>query len=201
MKHVFLTISAMGLLLVGAGASACSCVNRTLAEQLDSSEFVALVRVGSVHLNPAFMESRAFYWDNPPLLAEFEVLESYKGEPDGIKHLASGVGGGDCGLPLVPGSDFLVAGTPHGDLIGVMLCSASRPFGFRSILSGASKVRRIGQWEAYIAAVEGHLRREEPIHDCIEQPSAGYAPWDDSAEAQARRAECRAYYETFESED
>lgn len=201
MKHVFLTISAMGLLLFGARANACSCANMTLAEQLDASEFVALVRVGSVHLNPAFTEPGASHWESPPLLAEFEVLESYKGEPDGIKHLASGLDNGDCGLPLIPGSDFLVAGTPSGDLVGVWLCSASRPLGFRSILSGMNKVRRIEQWEAYIAAVEGHLRREEPIHDCIDQPSAGYAPWDDSAEAQARRAECRAYFETFESED
>lgn len=201
MKHVFLTFSVSGLLLISAGADACSCVRGvSLTEQLDSSKFVALVRVGSVHLNPAFKESATSDWDQPPLLAEFEVLESFKGEPDTIKHLASGLGGGDCGLPLIPGSDFLVAGMPNGELVGVSLCSASQSFGFRSILRDLDQNHRVGVQEAYIAAVEGYLRRNEPIHDCIDR-SSEHAPWDDSTEAHTRRTVCDAYFEKFESDN
>ena len=190
------------LFVCASAADACSCANVALTEQLDRAEVVALVRVRSLHLNPAWVDEfdKEFAdFEVKPLHAEFEVVSVYKGSLDGVTRLATGYGGGDCGLSLLPGIDVLVAATPHDGRLDVELCSASRVFGPRSLTAHKRRPAWMpGRELAYLDAVQRYVLDGTPPHECIAAPTP---PWRDTPEDKARLKRCMEYERSFEQRE
>lgn len=185
--------------LASEAASGCSCVRRTIEQQLDDAEIVALVRIESTRVNAAWVAALADE-DGPqvqPLLATFATVETIKGSLQPVQHLSSGYGSGDCGLPMTPGFDLLVAGTEHEGELVVSYCSASREIGLHSLAieNGLASPLQ-GRTAAYLAAVRGHIGAAEPIHPCLTSAGAPPPP-PDGDDGDFR--ECLKYFEGFTS--
>lgn len=189
---------ALVALLASDAASACSCVRTTLEQQLDDAAIVALVRIESTRVNPAWVAALADE-DAPhvqPLLATFASVETMKGSLQQVQHLSSGYGSGDCGLPLTPGVDLLVAGNSHEGELVVSYCSASRAIGFHSLAIENGLASPLeGQPAAYLAAVRGYIGAAEPIPACLTSAGAPPPPPDEDGEDSNR--ECQEYFDSF----
>ena len=190
------------LALFARDTAACSCAHTTLEEKLDGAEVVALVRIENARVNPEWIaelgkEEPSFRVR--PILATFEPVEVFKGTLKQVKYLTSGYGGGDCGLPLIPGSDVLVSGTSDGQTLSFGYCSASRPLHPYSIGEASKKPwrRRSSIDAAYIEAVRAYLAARVPIHECVTYRDV---PWEMSKEEEQKRDQCREYLDQFEVE-
>ncbi len=97
---------------------ACSCGIINIKEVITESKHVFVAGVKSVKIgkpNKDHMKS---------VVAEFELIESIKGNSKEVKKLYSGFGGGDCGIPLNVGWQYIVY-TNDGV---ISVCSGSRPY-------------------------------------------------------------------------
>jgi hypothetical protein len=54
--------------------------------------------------------------DQYPQHADFTVVEVMKGDPKTVAELRAGYGGGDCGIPLIAGFDYLVLVGKSGEM-------------------------------------------------------------------------------------
>ena len=190
--------AAFFLCAYGADAAACSCVKRSLQERLDDAEVVALVRIDATRTSPDWVAQAANdfpSYEARPVLADLTLVETLKGDASGIETLATGFGGGDCGVNLIAGFDMLVSGTPQAGVLEVGFCGEYRILGPRSVLRWPEPPALHARDAAYLHAVRGYLLEGTPLHAC-----AGFQdrPWSTPGEDAAHQAECRAWIETFE---
>jgi hypothetical protein len=181
-------------------AHGCSCARASLQEQLDQAEFVAMVRIESTTVNPEWVAAigeEYLDFSVQPLSAKFTMLETLKGDGGAVQQLSSGYGGGDCGVPLVPGFDVLVAGRSEAGGLIVTICSASRIIGLRSLLEGKATSALNSANEAYIESVRSYLLEGAPLHECA---SFDFSPWDDAEQNGEMEERCREWLEAQSSD-
>lgn len=124
----------IGLLLSACATltQACSCAFGSADASFDRAEYVFVARITQIEdIAPM---SRWKYaqqdedWDptvgiDYGLRMRFEVEATIKGDPQSLPHLVTGYGGGDCGVPVLPGGYLLVATDQRGE---VRYCSLGR---------------------------------------------------------------------------
>ena len=100
-------VAAFVLVLTPSAASACSCVQVTTAEMVETAE---VVFVGE--------ETGRLSVDNswPPVAVTFQVVEAYKGEVASEMTVWTGSGGGDCGVGPLSGLVGIAAYQEEGRL-------------------------------------------------------------------------------------
>lgn len=120
--------------LGSASAQACSCARTTPEERFDGAPLVFVARVTQVEdvaLEPDWrMAQRAEHdedWEPTEgvdygLRMRFEIEAVIKGDPSRLVTLITGYGGGDCGIPVMPGGTLVVA-TDNKGYVG--FCSYS----------------------------------------------------------------------------
>lgn len=97
---------------VASDAQACSCVRNSLEQALQQAEVVMAVEIRAVeHVPLDRQEPRP--WSQR---ATYVLKERLKGNPDAIPELFAGVGGGDCGTPLIVGFDYLLLLKTDGEI-------------------------------------------------------------------------------------
>ena len=107
-----LAVALLAALCAGT-AIACSCGRTTAGQVFDESTQVLLVRIVSVEnvraREPLTKGVHYVVGINYGVRAKFELLESFKGDATAVEALATGHGGGDCGVDLAPGTTYLVS--------------------------------------------------------------------------------------------
>lgn len=145
--------SALVIWLFSLSAVACSCAAIAFESQIDQAETVMVVRI--VRVEDLIAVSGTNVWarslnEPPPYSAtsnygtrsEFNVTLPLKQTGPLPKALRTGYGGGDCGVLLEPGSNYLILTDSDG---AVGLCSLARKIGFQDGISC--------QMQAFLAAV------------------------------------------------
>ncbi|MGO1001963.1 hypothetical protein [Lysobacter sp. CA196] len=118
------------LLSASPAAWACSCPADT--EFLwNKAHHVALVRIDTVHVERELVMSRKLCAASETTctikqVARYTPVEFFKGNRLSAPTLATGYGGGDCGLPMIAGTYYLVFVSDTSGEIG--LCNASGPY-------------------------------------------------------------------------
>jgi hypothetical protein len=124
----------MGLLLMACGMPvfACSCQIGSANAAFDKAEHVFVARITALE-DIAPMTRWKFAqqdedWEpevgvDYGLRMQFEIETTIKGDPESLSHLVTGYGGGDCGVPVLPGGYLLVATDQRGE---VHYCSLAR---------------------------------------------------------------------------
>jgi len=100
------------LLILGmfGRAEACSCATSSREDGFRNAEHVFIARIESVrHVqqSPGRLidaTGRRVY----PQMATFSLVERFKGDPKQVTALRTGYGGGDCGVPLIVGFEYMV---------------------------------------------------------------------------------------------
>jgi hypothetical protein len=143
-------------------AFACSCSSYSLHEQLDKADIVMVVRVTQTRLNPEGLKSHQFD-DNGPVHATFELTETLKGDPSKVEELFSGYGGGDCGIPLLPGLYYFIVAKSARPMISVDICGASMKL-------DAVDPRKFGKTAQRfrLDAARAYLRDKRSIDPCFD---------------------------------
>lgn len=107
---------------------ACTCPASTEYWWQEATR-VALVRIESVGWQTEDGFSRATCSTGPQCIpkqvARFTPIESFKGSLNALSTLASGYGGGDCGVPLVAGAYYVVFLRKDDSHVGI--CNATGP--------------------------------------------------------------------------
>jgi hypothetical protein len=94
-------------LFAASAAQACSFRRGTLEQKIDSAQIIFIARITEVAEVPNAPQDAPSF-ENPPVRARFQILDTIKGDPTKIEFLRSGYGGGDCGIPFVVGRRYLV---------------------------------------------------------------------------------------------
>jgi hypothetical protein len=148
---------AMAAWLVSAPVAACSCAMIAFESLIDQAETVMVVRI--LRVEDLVAVSGTSVWarsvNEPPpysaastygTRAEFKVTLPLKQTGPLPKALRTGYGGGDCGVSLEPGSNYLILTDADGS---VGMCSRPRKIGFQDGISC--------QMQAFLAAVERRI--------------------------------------------
>lgn len=106
------------LLCVPSLSYACSCGIIDIKKIITKSKYVFVASVKSV----AIGEPEKNHMKSA--VAEFELIENIKGKSQEIKKLYSGFGGGDCGIPLNVGWQYII----YTDNGVVSVCSGSTSY-------------------------------------------------------------------------
>ena len=135
---------ALAFVLGTSSAFCCSCPRSSYEQLVDSAEYVFVARIIAARLDheaPAQEQDR--------VLVEFEPIDALKGEPGELDHLVGGLGGGDCGFPVVVGRTILVQ-TDHS--------------GHLSICNG-TRVAYVGfePFDSFLESVRNHINTGTPI--------------------------------------
>jgi len=114
-------------------ALACTCPPGTDFWWQQSSS-VVLVRIDSVTSGYEQAMSRKPCVSSERMcvqkqIARFTLVEAFKGSGHGLTSLASGYGGGDCGIPVVAGAFYVVFLQRGESQIGI--CNAAGPYVMR----------------------------------------------------------------------
>ncbi|WP_223620037.1 hypothetical protein [Lysobacter sp. ESA13C] len=118
------------LLSVSPAAWACSCPAET--ESLwNGAHQVALVRIDAVHVERELAMSRKRCTASEATctmrqVASYTPVEFFKGNRLSAPTLATGYGGGDCGLPMIAGTYYLIFASDTSGQIGI--CNAAGPY-------------------------------------------------------------------------
>ncbi|WP_127997198.1 hypothetical protein [Piscinibacter defluvii] len=128
MIRVLALVFAMGLL---GDASACSCITRTtLKEQFEYADHVFVGRV----LSKESVASREDPKGWPGVAAKVQLQEIVKAKYPPPTKLITGVGTGDCGVPIFPALSYVFFAGPGGE---IDICSGTRPY-----ISGNEEMER-----------------------------------------------------------
>ncbi|HZX78765.1 hypothetical protein [Lysobacter sp.] len=126
-RRLFSIAACLAGLLPGI-AAACTCPASTEYWWQEATR-VALVRIESVGWRTEDGFSRATCSIGPRCVskqvARFTQIESFKGSLNAVPTLASGYGGGDCGIPLVAGAYYVVFLRKDDSNVGI--CNATGP--------------------------------------------------------------------------
>ena len=104
-----------------SSAVACSCIFLTLHEQFHNAQHVFIGRITGVQAT----EHRADHPQWRGMLGTFQVLHNFKGHPETLKYIETGLGPSDCGISLAVGRTYLLFADKMGS---VDICSGSRVF-------------------------------------------------------------------------
>lgn len=128
-----------------ADASACSCITRTtLDEQFSHARYVFVGRV----LSREEIASRDEPKGRPGVVAKFQLLEVLKAKHPPTPKVVTGVGSGDCGVPIFLGMSYVFFVGPQGE---IDICSGTRPY-----------VRGNEDLERYLAEVRSLAKKNSP---------------------------------------
>ena len=81
---------------------ACSCGKVDLEKVIGNSKYVFIATITSTKINDSgedFLKS---------VVADFQLVKHFKGDPKTLKKLYSGFGGGDCGIPFNVGFQYII---------------------------------------------------------------------------------------------
>lgn len=159
MKRFFLA-ALLGVFSVNAFA--CSCSAYSFHEQLDKADLVMTVRVVQTRLDPAGLKNPRRE-DNGPVHAKFELAETLKGDPAKVEELYSWYGGGDCGIPLLPGLYYFVIAESARPMVSVDICGASMMLDAVDPRKAWKTARRFR-----LDAARAYLRDKKPIDPCFD---------------------------------
>ena len=104
-----------------SGASACSCVKRTLEQQFNESSFVFVGKV----IDKREVKSRTSQPGWGGWAAKVSVAKAIKGEPRLLPGVESGYGQGDCGIRLLVNASYIFFANAEGD---VNICSGTQTY-------------------------------------------------------------------------
>lgn len=110
------TIILLLVFLIPSTSFACKCAKPNIEEAIKNSKYVFIAAITSTKVNGTgekFLTGVA---------AEFKLVKSLKGNAKELKHLSSGFGGGDCGIPFNVGFQYIIY-TNDGS---VGICSGSQ---------------------------------------------------------------------------
>lgn len=163
---------ALALAVVAFDAAACSCSSTPLSEKVEAASFVGVVRVESTRLRPNLLEllkggENADEARNA-ILADFTPVAVLKGDVREVTLLTSGFGGGDCGVSLIPGFDYLVIGYPHSGELEVGLCSGSEPLGIQSLAASLPGAEDWERDDRLVDAVRRQLEDGVMVPACLD---------------------------------
>ncbi len=120
-------------------ALACSCVRLSPAEQFVMAEAVFVGRVADIDDSRDFIRAL----DDPRhRLIDLYVSEHWKGVDSNLMTVATGLGGGDCGLDFQPGKEYLVYahdGSWYGADLSTGICDGTLP-----LVEAASRLDALG---------------------------------------------------------
>lgn len=109
------------LALASTDASACSCVARTLDDFIANSDSIHVA-----HLQQAKLVKGGSGREWPSVEASFEVRNTLKGKARTRKlTLKTGMGGGDCGIPMTVAETYILFLEKGQNEIGI--CDGSGP--------------------------------------------------------------------------
>ncbi len=132
-------------LVLCGNASACSCITRTtLGEHFDHADFVFVGRV----LSKEDVASRDEPKGWPGVAAKVQLLEIVKAKSQPPPRLITGVGSGDCGVPIYPAVSYVFFAGPGGE---IDICSGTRPY-----------IRGDEEMERYLSEVKSLGRKSAP---------------------------------------
>ena len=94
--------------------NACSCPQESIEQAFDEAPIVFVAHVTEVRFQAMPSSGDISPEDFAPQRAKFSVVEKFKGDPAQVKELKAGYGGGDCGVPLVVGFDYMVLVDSNG---------------------------------------------------------------------------------------
>jgi len=120
MRKAVLPVLAISLLLGWFGrptaALACSCVSWTPDEQFANATAVFVGTVNNISGDG---------WNGQKRLVDFAVTEVRKGILDKTVIVATGAGGGDCGVDFEEGKVYTVYAYDDGGQLGTGICSGT----------------------------------------------------------------------------
>lgn len=181
------------LLALGtANACACSCNVPPLEQMLDEAEYVAVVRIRTVALDPEWQQSLSGVERREALTLDVEVVEEIRGKFGPDVALSGHFDDSGCGLAAEPGTDLLIASTLIDDRLPLHRCSASMVLGRHSLYPKTDPRTRLdGPAAAYLAAVRLYVQANEPIHPCAVNEFPPLSPENSIA----RDEQCQAHFE------
>lgn len=124
--------------------SACSCSAKvTLGERFNDAKYVF---VGLV-LSKEDVASRDEPKGWPGAAVKFQLLEIVKAKSPPPPRLITGVGSGDCGVPIYPAMSYVFFAGPSGE---IDICSGTRPYirGYEEMERYLSEVKLLGRQRA-----------------------------------------------------
>jgi hypothetical protein len=147
--------------LVVPAALACTCPPGT-DFWWEQSTNVLLVRIDSVTSNYEQATSRKPCSASERMctqkqVAKFTLVETFKGSGGKVNSLASGYGGGDCGIPVIAGTFYVVFLQPQETQIG--FCNAAGPYTMRYTDRGAYP-KRI---EAFVSSLRKAAKNPKAV--------------------------------------
>ncbi len=89
-------------LIIPSLSFACSCGKRDIKKIISTSKYIFVAGIKSVTINDSTKDHMK------GVVAEFVLIDSIKGNAKEIKKLYSGFGGGDCGVPLNVGWQYII---------------------------------------------------------------------------------------------
>ena len=157
------SLVALAFVLGASSAFCCSCPRSSYEQLVGNAEYVFVARMTAARLDdeaPAQEQGR--------VLVEFVPIDVLKGEPGELDHLLGGLGGGDCGFPVVVGRTILVQTDHSGQL---SICNGTR-------------VAYVGfdPFDRYLESVRNHIDSGTPIEPMV---------WDKHGPASHANAEYR----------
>lgn len=115
---------ALGCMLLTGPALACSCLAKaSIVDKLDPGDAVVVVRLDRISAERSCTSDGLC---TPFQVADYTLVESLRGDPPTYAPLASGYGGGNCGVPLIAGAEYIVVLAPGARGLGS--CNSAGPF-------------------------------------------------------------------------
>lgn len=106
------------LLLLPAVSQACSCMNQRLEQSVANA---SMIYIGKLHSATLTAYNKEDGW--PGIKGLFEVTTPLKGNPASIEQIYTGLGSGDCGIPMTVGRTYAIF-IDNTDSV-VSICGAS----------------------------------------------------------------------------
>lgn len=121
-RHAVLAL--VSILLAPVCVLACNCVpHDSIVDVAGVGDVVALIRLETVSVGQSCTAPDSC---RPQQRARYTAQASIRGNPDSLAGLTSGYGGGDCGIPLIAGAEYLVVLSPGSTHIGI--CNSEGPY-------------------------------------------------------------------------
>jgi hypothetical protein len=93
---------------------ACSCVPIDFDERINKADMIYKANlVSASYINPKNEDD----WDY--IEAKFSVIESYKGDMVQEFTVKTGLGGGDCGIPMIIARNYIIIKSSKQEYIGI----------------------------------------------------------------------------------
>lgn len=119
MNRIFKCVVIFLVVLLSSNAYACSCLQLDLADRFQNS-----MNVFTAKLSAATVVQPANEKEWPYIEGTFKVIEAYKGSPQPTTKLKTGMGGGDCGIPMTVARKYIIFQS-NNEYIGICDGSAT----------------------------------------------------------------------------